>query len=293
MIDEIIELLKKYTDKFVDEDYFTKLCKILVKYKKISGDDFFNIKCSSMEEVSKKFGYTKNFDFTKAFYYEPEGVIFLILDNITVDTKKWNSFDLSDQEHFIFSNLIRTVPLLHEFEHVVQKNGKSGLEGILIRDCLPTQDSSAYVLSPREHFANLYSFLIALSIAEKMGLSNIILNYFKREISVTLYNPYLYNMFDIQRRNKNENVPIFEFFHKIKRSDLINLSNLKELDFLSRVIFELGISDEEFENFSELLNIDKVGTDVIFERLEKGSILCESTCEKNENEIAEISSKGI
>jgi len=293
MIDEIIELLKKYTDKFIDEDYFTKLCKILTKYKNFSDDYFFDIKCSSLEEVSKKFSNTKNFDFTKAFYCESEGMIYLILDNMTADSKKWNSFDLSDQEHFIFSNLIRTIPLLHEFEHVVQKNGKPGLEGTLIRDCPATQDSSAYVLSPREHFANLYTFLIVLSIAEKMGLSNVILNYFKGEISITLYNPYLYNLFDTQRRNKNENVPILEFFYKIKRPDLINLSNLKELDFLSRVIFELGISDDEFENFNELLNIDRIGTDVIFERLEKGSVLYDCKCEKNENEMADINIKNM
>ena len=293
MIDEIIELLKKYSDRFVDEDYFIKLSEILMKYKNISKYEFFGIKCSTTEEVSKKFDNMQNFDFTKAFYYEPEEMIYLVLDNIIENTKKWNFHDLSDQEHYAFSNLVRSVHLFHEFEHVVQKKGKPGLEGILISDCPAMQNSSAYVLSPREHFANLYSYLTALSIAKKMSLPNIVLDYFKGKISITLYNPYFYNMFDEQRKNKNENEPIFEFFHKINKTVLINLKYVEKLDFLSRILFELGISEDEFENFMELLNINGVGPDIIFERLDKVSIDYESVYGNTEDEMSEINSKSI
>ena len=157
--------------------------------------------------------------------------------------------------------------MFHELEHAIQEKGKPGLEGILIKDCPSVQEASAYALSPREHFANLHAYLLALSIAEKMNLPKDIVNYFKECIHETLFNPYLYNRYDYERINKDGNEPIIEFFYKINTPVPIDLESINNLDFITRIIFEVGITEEEYENFSRLLRYRDIEPEMINDRL--------------------------
>lgn len=269
MITEIIELLYKYTDKLIDEKYYIELNGILMKYNNIDQDEYNGIKFITVEGAAKKFNTNETtFDFTRAFYYEPENIIYLIPNNLTDDTRIWNNYNLTSQEHYIFTNLVRSVYLFHEFEHLVQKRGKTGLEGMLISDVSSAKGSNEYAISPREHFANLYSYLISYLITKKMNLPKSILSFFIRSVEDTLYNPYLYNEFDTQRNNKDKNEPIIEYYNKTNKHIDIDLDYVNDLDFMDRIIYGFAITHDEFEHFHELYEINGVEPDIILERLD-------------------------
>ena len=147
---------------------------------------------------------------------------------------------------------------------------------MLTRDCITSKGFEEYAISPREHFANLYAKLIAFSIAERMNMPESVSRYYKHEVCVTLYNPYLYNNYDAKRKNKNTNEPIIEYFNKINKPIDMNLEFVNNLDFMNRIIFGFGISDVEFEYFLSICNLNGVEPNKILKQLSKYSNMDES-----------------
>ena len=274
MIDEIMRLLLNYSNKNADKDFFIKLGNILMKHNNITSKEYRGIIFLTRKEAVEKWNYDNlSSCLTKGFYNENDKKIYLIMQNLGDKTKReLDEYGLSNKEYRIFTNLEKSIHFIREFEHLVQDKGKPGLEGLLIKDCIKTNSKRTYDLSPREHFANLHSTLIAYIIAEKL-LPKQAINYFKKCLKGSLLNPYIHNNNHAKTRHYPNNNPVGEYYFLtgIKMpvtKDLINKMNITE-----RVIFELPISNAEFSNLDIKFIMNPTQINEILEKYAKPSVI--------------------
>ena len=248
MIDEISNLLLDYDNKYVDENYYLELNNILVKYYNISDVDYYGITLLTREQFREKFncGELASELFSGGFY-EKDKKIYIIPSNIQHGTKTNKNHYFTIEEDFLFYNLLSSIIFFHEFEHLLQYIGKTGLEGKITNNCPSTLKDDEYAISPREHFANLYSNLIVYFIAKKLNLPQSALNEYIKRIRISLIDPYFYNGFDKKRKNKSLNEPIIEFYNKINVPLPFDYNILNNLPLLERFVLGLALTNEEYE----------------------------------------------
>ena len=257
MIDEIVSLILDYSNKLADKDFFIKLGNILVKYNNIGKIDYNGVYFLTRKNASERYGLNElSSCLTKGFYNKNDKKIYLITQNLdSPSEREKEQYHLTNKEYKIFINLRKSVHLIHEFEHLVQKKGKPGLEGLLLKDCPSVNSMKTYTLSPREHFANLYPNLITYIIAERL-LPKQAVDFFRSSLKYTLINPYMNIHFNVKECHYPNNNPIGEYYILTGQEMPVSKDYIAKMSLLERVIFELPISNAEYDNLDlkELLN---------------------------------------
>ncbi len=266
MIDEIIQLLLKYREKQADENYFIELNQILVKYNSVTLNDYNGLEIITKKDAMEKWHMSElSTEFFYAAFYEPEKKIYLLLENMMKKTRDSDNFNLSEYGHNIFTNLMRSITVFHEFEHLLQMKGKSGIEGLLTKEC--PAENKGYALSPREHFANLHSTILAYQIAKKLGMPDSVINYLDMEIKYTIQNPYFYNNADDYGKDIKENAPLDKFYEYANMNNPLNNDYIRNIGFIERIVYEFPITMEEYENYIPIRELKKIDVNEIIEIL--------------------------
>lgn len=261
MEDDVATLLSNYQDRPIDETFYKELYKILAEYYGINECFLGGVEVLSRSAAQTRFKLGElGSVLTKAFFNEKDNKIYIIPENHDIDTSKLDDpefKDFSDGTHMLFSNLLKVRLFLHEFEHLVQKAGKDGIEGELINACPSYTPNELYVYSPMERLANLYSSLQTLKIAKILNLPPQAIKEIKHDMFIFLYDPYFYNDYEPKRINKERNEPVNEFFARSKINMPISPQFVSRLSLTERIIYGLSISKEENSQLQDTIwNLD-------------------------------------
>lgn len=244
MIEKIAEILA-IKKEILNINDLKKIVRIVVEDKSLEESLANGIIFMSREEAKKKFDFSElALDLWRGGYYVQDKAIYIQLDNLyefcNVEDEEMG---YDDQVRFV--NMRILFLLLHELEHANQENKKYGtyLEAQILFECDTKENDDTYAISPKERFANIYALIQILEIANMLGLSEKIINYFKKDLQRKMIFPYIWLIkSDVGPTNEyfkaHNNHAMFEKLNELSKDNL-------NLDF--RILFGLPISKLEFD----------------------------------------------
>lgn len=246
MIEKIAKILAIKKDVLNIYD-LKEIVKIVIEYERLEESLTNGIVFISKEEAKKKFEFSDlAIDFWRGGYYSLDKAIYMQLDNVYVFCKgSTNNKKLDREEQITITNLLILFILLHELEHANQENKKYGtyLEAQILFECATKENDDTYAISPKERFANIYALLQILEIANMLGLSEKIINYFKKDLQYKIIFPYIW----LIKRNVGPTNEYFKAHNNYAMFEKLNelSKDNPNLDF--RILFGLPISKLEFD----------------------------------------------
>ena len=244
-MDKVIELLSNnYSNTKVDEHFYEEVV------------DAITTEQGTKEYLPNGIEFKEgSFFMMLAAYVKKEGKIIVdmdfsgtsILNEISMLVN--NGYNLSEKDQEQLFNLLSAASILHELEHVNQEQKRAkdsfGIESFLLR---LTEDKKenvfTYTLSPSERLAEIYALTEVQQIAMALGASDEVMRVLADKKRNVIISSYDYGTGLIS--------PTIEYCSefKIPEETVDKIKSFSEnLDFDTRVVYGLPISQAEYDSF--------------------------------------------
>ncbi|MBR2138541.1 MAG: hypothetical protein IJ966_04490 [Bacilli bacterium] len=255
---KISMLFNEYTlqDRSIDEEFYQKFFDIIKDKHKLKKLVIINSE-TMHDRKNKKYTNMLNLLFGMAAFEVKEGNLIIYSDNMEKTfIPACKSVDLNDTDKNILYNLMILQVLLHEYEHVIQKEKmekSNDYESELLKalKSKKPQTTESYKYCLKERLAQVHSLSTILSlIADNKIMNPAIDEYFRSSIEEELSSGYEYVDERGFLKEKGEGI----FMNPTQRYAMLmkcNVEEVKRLDLMandldSRLLYGLEVSEEDY-----------------------------------------------